>query len=235
VSLEVELRSRVGEFHLEARFSLPAGLTVVFGPSGAGKSRLLRAIAGLDRPVAGRVALDGTVFDDVEARVHVPAHERRIGMVFQQPYLLPHRSALANVALAVRERDRQRRRTRARELLATVGAAGLADRRPGQLSGGQVQRVALARAMAGSPRLLLLDEPFNALEVPVRRRLRALVRDLVDEVGLPTLFVTHDPDELADLADQVLVADHGRIDRLDDVAGTLTRVDANDASGSHDG
>jgi molybdate transport system ATP-binding protein len=224
VSLEVDVRARVGEFHLDARFALPPGLTVLFGPSGAGKTRTLRLVAGLDRPLEGRIDLDGTVFDDVADNVHIAAHRRQIGMVFQQPYLLPHRTVHANVALAVRAGDRTHRREHADGLLAQVGATDLASRRSGQLSGGQQQRVALARALAGDPRLLLLDEPFNALDLPVRRRLRALVRDLVDQSGLPTLFVTHDLDELRDLADHVLLADHGTIDTLGDVASTLTRL-----------
>lgn len=226
MSLDVDVRARVGDFHLAARFELPPGLTVLFGPSGAGKTRLLRLIAGLDRPVDGQIRLEGIVFDDVASGVHVEAHRRRIGMVFQQPYLLPHRSIHGNVTLAVRDDHRQQRRTRATDLLEQVGASDLSSRRPSQLSGGQRQRVALARALAGQPRLLLLDEPFNALDVPVRRQLRRLVRDVVDAVGLPTLFVTHDPGELRDLADHVLLAQHGRIDTLDDVADALTRIDA---------
>ncbi|TVR22405.1 MAG: ATP-binding cassette domain-containing protein [Nitriliruptor sp.] len=225
MSLEVDVRARVGEFGLRADFRLPPGLTVLFGPSGSGKTRLLRLLAGLDRPEAGRVGLDGEVFDEVVARVHVAPHERRIGMVFQEPYLLPHRSVLANVALAVREGDRPERRARAEALLAQVDATPFAQRRPAQLSGGQRQRVALARAMAGEPRLLLLDEPFNALDVPVRLLLRRLVRELVDRAGVPTLFVTHDLDELRFLADHVLLADDGDITTLTDVATAVDRLD----------
>lgn len=225
MSLEVDVRNRIGAFHLDARFTLPPGLTVLFGPSGAGKTRLLRLLAGLDRPVEGRITLDGTVFDEVATRSHMPPHRRRIGMVFQQPYLLPTRTSNGNVALAVREGDRSGRRARAEELLARVGADTLTTRRPYQLSGGQRQRVALARALAGQPRLLLLDEPFNALEVPVRRQLRALVRELVEHTHVPTVFVTHDLDELRELADHVLLADHGTIDTLEDVADTLRRHD----------
>jgi molybdate transport system ATP-binding protein len=225
VSLEVAVSTRIGEFHLAAAFVLPPGLTVLFGPSGSGKTRLLRMIAGLDRPTSGRITLDSTVFDDVADRVHLPPHERHIGMVFQQPYLLPHRTTAANVELAarahVREADdgvRDAARIRARQLLDQVGAVELADLRPHQLSGGQRQRVALARALAGRPRLLLLDEPFNALEQDVRIRLRALVREVVGSSGVPTLFVTHDREELRDLADRVLVAEHGSIMRIIDPA-----------------
>jgi len=226
VSLSVDVRAHIGEFQLDARFTLPPGLTVVFGPSGAGKTRLLRLIAGLDQPDHGRILLDDTVFDATATRTHLPAHERHIGMVFQQPYLLPHRTVLANVALATRHRDRAQRRQRAAQLLEQVDATTFAARRPAQLSGGQRQRIALARALAGDPRLLLLDEPFNAIDLPVRRQLRRLVRDLVDQTHVPTLFVTHDPDELADLADHVLHADRGTITTITNPAEPPTQTGA---------
>ncbi|MEX2549346.1 MAG: ATP-binding cassette domain-containing protein [Nitriliruptoraceae bacterium] len=233
MSLTVDVRASVGDplspsgaFHLDARFEVAGGLTVVAGPSGAGKTRLLRLLAGLDRPSDGRIALDGEPFCDLASGVHLPAHERRIGMVFQQPFLLPHRSIRSNVALAVRTGTRADRRDEAMELLEQVGGVDLAHRRPGQLSGGQQQRVALARALAGHPRLLLLDEPFSALDVPVRDRLRRIVRDLVSTAGLPTLFVTHDPDELLVLADRVLLAEHGRFMTVTDPDGAIAAMRA---------
>jgi molybdate transport system ATP-binding protein len=213
VSLQVDVRAHVGEFHLDARFELPPGLTVLFGPSGSGKTRLLRLIAGLDQPAEGRITCDQRTFVE-HSRTTLPVHRRRIGMVFQQPYLLPHRTVRANVALTAAGRTRHDRRDTARHWLERTGATPFADRRPHQLSGGQRQRVALARALAGGPRLLLLDEPFNALDLERRRRLRRLVRGLVDETHIPTLFVTHDLDELAELADQVLLADRGTIDTV---------------------
>ncbi|MFA9443796.1 ATP-binding cassette domain-containing protein [Egicoccus sp. AB-alg6-2] len=224
MSLEVDVRARVGDFELHADFALPPGLTVLFGPSGAGKTRLLRLIAGLDDPVAGRISLDGVGFVDTVAGHRLPVHRRRIGMVFQQAYLLPHRTVLANVALAAASGTREQRRRIATDWLERTGAAPFADRRPHTLSGGQQQRVALARALAGAPRLLLLDEPFNALDLQRRHRLRRLVRDLVDETGIPALFVTHDPDELAVLADQVLLAEPGRITDISGVAEVTERL-----------
>jgi molybdate transport system ATP-binding protein len=221
VSLRVDVRARVGEFHLDARFELPPGLTVLFGPSGAGKTRLLRLIAGLDQPTEGRITLADRAFVDRSERTSLPVHERDIGMVFQQPYLLPHRTVVANVALAADGRTRQDRRAAAWNWLERTGATPFAERRPHQLSGGQKQRVALARALAGGPQLLLLDEPFNALDLERRRRLRRLVRALVDETAIPTLFVTHDVDELAELADQVLIAEHGTVRTVADVAATM--------------
>jgi molybdate transport system ATP-binding protein len=225
VSLHVDVRARIGDFHLDARFELPPGLTVLFGPSGAGKTRLLRLIAGLDQPTQGRITCNDRTFVDLAERTALPIHERRIGMVFQQPYLLPHRTVEANVALASDGRTRHERRATAGHWLERTGAVPFAGRRPHQLSGGQRQRVALARALAGRPRLLLLDEPFSALDLDRRRRLRRLVRGLVDETGIPTVFVTHDLQELTELADQVLLADHGSVDTFEAVTDTLVRLD----------
>jgi molybdate transport system ATP-binding protein len=209
--LEVAVSKTLGEFRLEAEFEAGDGVTVLFGPSGAGKSLTLALVAGLLPPDRGRITLDGRTLDDPARGVRVPTQERRIGMVFQDGLLLPHRTALDNVALAVRDAGgRGARRERARHWLDQVGAGRLAGARPRTLSGGQRQRVALARALAGEPRLLLLDEPFGALDLPVRRELRALVRRLVTEEATPALFVTHDPDEARDLADVLVRYDHGR-------------------------
>jgi len=161
---------------------------------------------------------------DRAERTTMPVHERRIGMVFQQPYLLPHRTVEANVALGAQGRTRHDRRLAARDWLERTGAAPFGDRRPHQLSGGQRQRVALARALAGGPRLLLLDEPFNALDLERRHRLRHLVRSIVQETHLPALFVTHDVDELTELADHVLLAQDGTIDTIRDVADALLHI-----------
>jgi molybdate transport system ATP-binding protein len=213
--LHVDLRHRAGDFALEARFAVPGGLTVLFGPSGAGKTLTLQLLAGLARPLAGHARFNGTVFVDTAAGVWLSPRDRLVGMVFQDALLLPHRSALGNVGLAVRHGGRHERRDTARTWLERVDATDLANRRPGSLSGGQRQRVALARALAGRPRLLLLDEPFSALELPVRRRLRALVRRLVDDEQVPTVFVTHDPDEAAELADRVVFAQPGWVGRVE--------------------
>lgn len=224
MSLAVDVRHRVGSFSLTADFRVPGDLAVLFGPSGAGKSLTLRIVAGLERPAAGRVALGDDVLADVAAGVHVPPQQRHIGMVFQEPLLLPHRTALRNVSLAARGDSRAERRRTAAGWLARVGAAEFAHRKPAQLSGGQQQRVALARALAGNPKLLLLDEPFSALDHPVRRRLRQLVRELVHAERVPALFVTHDREELAVLADRVVVAEHGSITRVVDPTETASLV-----------
>ena len=224
--LDVELTATYGTFHLDARFALADGLTVLFGPSGAGKTRLLRLLAGLDVPARGRISVDGRTLVDTDSSTipTVPVHQRRIGLVPQVPALLPHRTALSNVALAAQGHHRTERRAIARDWLARVDAEPFADRRPSQLSGGQQQRVALARALVGEPRLLLLDEPFSGLDLPVRRRLRQLVRDLVADTRVPTVFVTHDRDELAELADRVLLAEDGHLHRVVDVEEALAEL-----------
>ncbi|HEX6420327.1 MAG TPA: ATP-binding cassette domain-containing protein [Acidimicrobiales bacterium] len=206
--LAVDVTVSAGGFAVNAAFQAHSGITLLFGPSGAGKSLTLAAIAGLRRPDRGTISLHGTVVADAGAGVHVPTQQRRLGMVAQSAALLPHRSPRDNVALAVAGGSRAERRRVAVEHLDAVGAAHLASSPTGGLSGGEQQRVALARALAGRPRLLLLDEPFSALDRPTRGRLRALVRGIVDDHGLPALLVTHDLDD-AVIADRVVLYEPG--------------------------
>lgn len=208
-ALAVDVAHRIGDFSLEARFEHDEGLAVLFGPSGAGKSLTLALIAGLVRPTSGTVAIEGRTV--AGPYLHVPTQDRRIGMVFQEALLLPHRTVLDNVALAVRSGSRAQRRSEASRWLDEVSALDLASRRPQALSGGQKQRAALARALAGGPRMLLLDEPFSALDLDTRVQLRELVRRTVSRSGVPALFVTHDRDEAEALADVVVRYEHGRV------------------------
>jgi sulfate/thiosulfate transport system ATP-binding protein len=181
------------------------------GPSGAGKTTLLRAVAGLHAPSAGRIAIGGV---DVTA---LSARARGIGFVFQNYALFEHMSVAGNVGFGLRVRPRATRPTRAAtaarvaELLELVGIGALGRRRPRELSGGQRQRVALARALATEPRLLLLDEPFGALDPVVRKDIRTWLRGLHDRLGLTSLLVTHDQSEAFDIADRIVVLDRGRI------------------------
>lgn len=195
-----------GTFSRRVELVVPAsGITVITAPSGAGKSLTLETLAGLRPPLDGQVQLDGATVDEPAAGLHVRPQERQIGMVFQDALLLPHRSAVDNVALAATGGNRRARRSRAEELLAEVGAGELAGRRPGALSGGQRQRIALARALARAPRLLLLDEPFSALDPPVRKQLGALVRAVVERHQIPAILVTHDAAEAEALGDRILL------------------------------
>jgi len=211
-ALELAVARRIGEFDLDVAFTVESGISVLFGPSGAGKSLTLALIAGLMRPDAGTIAINGQVVTDCARRTYVTTQKRRIGMVFQDGLLLPHRSALDNVALAVRQASgRQARRAIARSWLERVGAERFADRRPGSLSGGQRQRVALARGLAGEPALVLLDEPLSALGSDVRQELRKLIRGVIMSSGVPAVLVTHDGAEAEELGDVIIAYDHGRV------------------------
>jgi len=195
---------------------VPAGsFTAVLGPSGSGKTTLLRVIAGFERADRGSVTLAGVVVED--DRHHEPPERRRVGYVPQEGALFPHLSVEKNISFGVRERARRGRRVE--ELLGMVGLAGLGPRYPHQLSGGQQQRVALARALAVSPAVILLDEPFAALDARLRASVRAEVLDVLQRAGTTALFVTHDQDEALSLADQVAVLDGGRIQQVDSPRG----------------
>jgi iron(III) transport system ATP-binding protein len=182
---------------------------VLAGESGSGKTTLLRLIAGLDRADAGRIEIKGAMMDDA-ARIFVPAERRGLGMVFQDFALWPHMSCLENVALAL-PAGTAKRNDAARTLLERLGVAALAPRRPAQLSGGQQQRVGIARALAARPRLLLLDEPLSSLDLATRAHLREALRETVQELGISTVLVSHDPEDCWALADQVAVLEEGVI------------------------
>ena len=190
-------------------------LIALLGPSGSGKTTLLRAIAGLEPIDSGRI-----LFGAIDA-TRLSVQERQVGFVFQHYALFKHMSVLDNVTFGLRMRKRATRppraeiRRRGLELLTLVQLDGIADRYPNQLSGGQRQRVALARALAIEPSVLLLDEPFGALDAKVRKELRVWLRQLHDETGYTTIFVTHDQEEAMDLADRVVVMNAGEIEQVD--------------------
>jgi sulfate/thiosulfate transport system ATP-binding protein len=190
---------------------IPSGsLTALLGPSGSGKSTLLRVIAGLERPDAGTVEIDG------RDATTTPPQRRGVGFVFQHYAAFKHMTVRENVAfgLKVRRRPKAEIRRRVDELLELVQLPGLADRYPSQLSGGQRQRMALARALAVEPSVLLLDEPFGALDARVRKELRAWLRRLHDDVHVTTVFVTHDQEEAMEVADRIVVMNHGQVEQV---------------------
>lgn len=207
--LAVELR-QTAPIPLDVVFECRTGeLVALIGPSGAGKTTILRAIAGLYRPVMSRVRCNGEVWSDTAAGVHRAPHERRVGLVFQTYALFPHLTALDNVEVALEHKPREERSARAQELLGVVQLGDLAHRKPAELSGGQQQRVALARALAREPLALLLDEPLSAVDRPTRRYLRKELSTLRSVVRVPIVLVTHDLDEAAALADHLVVIDKG--------------------------
>ncbi|HTK29060.1 MAG TPA: ATP-binding cassette domain-containing protein [Vicinamibacterales bacterium] len=204
----------------------PGSILVLFGPSGAGKTTVVRAVAGLIRPAEGRIAVDGDVWLDSASGVWRSPQQRRTAYVAQEALLFPHLTARANVAYGLArgpERDR-----RADEVLRQVGVSGLAGRRASRLSGGEAQRVALARALAVEPRLLLLDEPFNALDAATRRQLRADVRALVRSTGTSAVLVTHDRLEAVAMGDAIAVMIEGRVRQ----SGPMADVFAHPADGA---
>ncbi|MCC6868818.1 MAG: ATP-binding cassette domain-containing protein [Burkholderiales bacterium] len=202
-------------FTLAARFAAEVDRLALFGPSGAGKSLTLACIAGLVRPDRGRIAIDGEVWFDAARGIDVPTRRRHVGYVFQDYALFPHRTVEGNVAAADARGYPQPRSVESRravdELLATFGLAELRASYPEQLSGGQRQRVALARALLAKPRLLLLDEPFAALDTTLRQRLRGELVAVQQRFGVPMLFITHDPDDLAECAQQVVEIADGHV------------------------
>lgn len=208
--LRVDIEVSVPGFVVTASFAAQNGITVLAGPSGSGKSVTLQAIAGTIRPSRGTIACDDVVFADVGKRVHVRSQHRRLGVVYQHAALLDHRSPLDNVTLAVRHGDLNQKRATASELLQRVGAGALLSAKTRSLSGGERQRVALARALAGSPRLMLLDEPFSSLDASSRDEMRLLLRSLVAERHIIALVVTHDREDVDALADRVVRYEPGR-------------------------
>jgi molybdate transport system ATP-binding protein len=200
-----------GEFTLAVELRCPPGITCVMGPSGSGKSTILAVLAGLALPDRGRVAIGGDVWLDRAKAIDVPVHHRRLAYVFQGLALFPHMSALHNVAYGMSDVPRRERAAKAQALLDRLGVGHLASRRPRTFSGGEAQRVALARALARSPHLVLLDEPFSALDRELRGQLIALVRELSRELGVPIVHVTHSVGEAHQLADQIVRLDKGRV------------------------
>lgn len=218
MSIEVRnIKKQFGSFTAldDVSLDFPTGeLVALLGPSGCGKTTLLRIIAGLERPDSGSVLLDG------EDASHTHVRERQVGFVFQHYALFRHMSVFDNVAFGLRVKPRKERPSEAvikqkvHALLELVQLDWLADRFPAQLSGGQRQRIALARALAVEPRVLLLDEPFGALDAKVRKELRRWLRRLHDELHITSIFVTHDQEEALEVADRVVLMNHGHVEQI---------------------
>lgn len=181
----------------------------LLGPSGSGKTTILRMIAGLEHPDSGDILIDGVRVNDISAS------KRKIGFVFQNYALFRYMSVFDNIAfgLKVQKRNKKEIKERVLELIKLVGLAGMENRYPSQLSGGQRQRVAFARALAPNPQLLLLDEPFAAIDAKVRQELRSWLKEMINKVGVTSIFVTHDQDEAIEIADEIIITNHGTIDQ----------------------
>ena len=221
--LAVDFEKRLGSFHLRPHFEAADELIVLLGPSGSGKSQTLRAIAGLLRPDAGRIELPERVAFDASRGIDVAPQARNVGYVVQELALFPHLSVAENMGFALQTWSAAARRERLTELIELLGLDGLGERLPRSISGGQQQRVALGRALAARPHVLLLDEPFSAVDTPVRTVLRREVTRLQRQLGLTAIFVTHDLQEAFALADRIAVYDDGEVLQFDTKAAVFQR------------
>jgi molybdate transport system ATP-binding protein len=224
--LEVALRHGFPGFTLDAAFTAPGpGVTALFGPSGCGKSTVLAAVAGLLRPDAGRVALDGVALLDTARGLALPPERRCCGVVFQDARLFPHLSVASNLRYGLRRAPRGATGPGFEEVVALLGIGGLLDRRPLGLSGGERQRVALGRALLARPRLLLMDEPLAALDAPRRAEVLPFLARLRDVARLPILYVTHALEEVDALADMLVLLEAGRVVAAGPVEALAARAD----------
>jgi len=224
--LEFAFDARRGSFHLHVECRFASEWTVIFGPSGAGKSTLLRLLAGLDATasasrLSARVALDGSLLTDSTTRLWLRPGHRKTSMVAQQASLFPHLTIAANVAYGLPWLDEKERKSWVKELLQFAGAVDLANRRPQDLSGGEAQRVALARALAPQPRLLLLDEPFSALDGSASDALLARLKDWAHEHHIQTVMATHDATDALATSAEVALLHEGRLAALGPAAAVL--------------
>jgi molybdate transport system ATP-binding protein len=228
VRLEVHAKRRTGDLQVDVQFAVEPGVTVLFGPSGAGKSTTLAMIAGLLAPDEGQIRLAEEVWFDASRRIDVPIERRRVGYVFQSLALFPHLTGADNVAFGVKG-PREAGRRVALEQLGRFRVPHLADRRPKTFSGGEAQRVALARAFAIGPRLLLLDEPFSALDRSLRAELHRDVREEVERSKIPTILITHQVGEARALGQHVVLLREGRVERVGTPREVLVGPESEDA------
>jgi molybdate transport system ATP-binding protein len=226
MNADIVLEHRLGDFSLDARFQFSApGVTALFGPSGAGKSTIIHAIAGLLRPKAGRIVVDGAVLLDTEKRIFLPARERRVGVVFQDARLFPHLTVEKNLLYGWRRAAEKSSAAEVAHVIALLGLGPLLARRPRNLSGGERSRVALGRALLMRPRLLLLDEPLAALDAARKAEIFPYLEKLRDEANIPMLYVSHSLDEVARLADRMIVLDRGRVSAEGSLFDVTSRLD----------
>ena len=207
------IEKNYGSFHAsrDVSFGIDKGkLVALLGPSGSGKTTILRMLAGLENPNSGDIFIDGRRVNDI------PAAKRGIGFVFQNYALFRYMTVYDNVAfgLEIQKRPKEEIRQRVLEMIDLVGLSGMEKRYPNQLSGGQRQRVAFARALAPNPQVLLLDEPFAAIDAKVRQELRNWLKDTIHRVGITSIFVTHDQDEAVEVADEIIITNHGHIEQV---------------------
>ena len=209
--LRIDVTKVLGATTIEAAFDSEGGVTALFGPSGAGKTSIVNMIAGLLRPDRGRIEVDGETLDDTARRIHVPAHRRRIGYVFQDARLFPHLSVAQNLDYGRRMNGLAVDETEHARVTKLLDLEALMQRRPGKLSGGEKQRVALGRALLARPRLLLMDEPLGSLDDERKSDILPYLVRLRDNAGVPMVYVSHDAGEVRRLATQVIRVQGGKV------------------------
>jgi molybdate transport system ATP-binding protein len=230
MTLSVDIKHRLGAFSLEAKFASQGGVTALFGRSGSGKTSVIRIIAGLIRPEAGRVSLDGTPLADTGKGIFVPGHHRRFGCVFQEARLFPHLSVKQNLSYGRWFAPKGDGAANFERIVDMLGIAALLDRRPGKLSGGEKQRVAIGRALLSAPRLLLMDEPLAALDEARKAEILPYLERLRDETKIPIIYVSHSIAEVARLANRVVVMRDGKIDAIGPATEIFSQLSGPDAA-----
>jgi len=232
--LEVDVRGRFGSFQLEARFTAGRGVTALFGRSGAGKTSVVNFLAGLNRPEAGRIAIDGHVLFDSAAGIDLPPERRRLGYVFQDGRLFPHLDVRSNLTYGMRLVPKAERHHSLDRVVGLLNLDGLLARRPATLSGGEIQRVAIGRALLASPRLLLMDEPLAAVDLLHKAEILPFIERLRDNLRLPIVYVSHTVEEVVRLADTLVVLSQGRTVASGPVEQIMSRLDVWPLTGYYD-
>jgi molybdate transport system ATP-binding protein len=233
MTLAVNVKDRRGDFSLDAAFEAGPGVTALFGRSGAGKTTIVNMVAGLRRPQAGRVALRDRALFDLDAGINVTTRKRRVGMVFQEARLFPHLSVRANL-LYGRWAGRRKAETDFGKVVSLLGLEAFLNRRPQSLSGGEAQRVAIGRALLSGPEILLMDEPLSQLDGARRAEILPFLERLAHEGGVPILYVSHAIDEVARLADQMVVLSEGRVIASGPIEEVFGRIDLGVATGRYE-
>lgn len=226
MSLDVAIRHRFPTFDIDVAFEAPTGVTALFGRSGAGKSTVVNAVAGLLQPLHGHIAINGTRLLDTDAQLCIPAHQRRVGYVFQDARLFPHLTVLGNLLFGRRFSDVPLATAELDRIVDLLGIGSLLSRRPGALSGGEKQRVAIGRALLSAPRLLLMDEPLASLDEARKTEILPYLERLRDELEIPILYVSHAVPEVARLATTIVALEEGRVARQGPAAAILADPEA---------
>jgi len=232
--IDVDIEQRLGAFHLNVKFAADAPIVGLFGRSGAGKSTVINAIAGITKPLRGSIRINDSVLFDASKGVDLPPDKRRVGYVFQDPLLFPHLDVEANLLYGQRRRSSAERFIEPAQVIDLLGLRALLRRAPKTLSGGEKQRVAIGRALLAQPRILLMDEPLAALDVPRKTEILDYIERLRDDLHVPIVYVSHSVPEITRLADTVVVLSHGKCLAVGDLDTVMGRLDLKPATGRYE-